>query len=178
MKKRGLVERSTDGRVLRIKITKEGLASLSEMYKVLKPVFESPNRDLVLNAVVFTGLAEGSYYMSLDGYRKQFRSKLGFDPFPGTLNLRLTKESMTERPELEKYPFVGIDGFAARDRSFGGARCYRVLVEQKVHAAIVMPIRAHYKEDVIEIIAAENLRRRLNLKDGDVVNVRVPFITA
>jgi riboflavin kinase, archaea type len=178
MQRGGLVERSASGRILRIKITKEGLSGLTEMYKVLKPVFESPQEELVLNAVVFSGLSEGSYYMSLEGYRKQFRSKLGFDPFPGTLNLRLTKESMTERRELEKYPSVGIEGFADKDRTYGGARCYPVLVSQKVHAAIVMPIRAHYGEDVIEIIAPDNLRRRLHLKDGDVVNIRVPFSAA
>jgi len=28
---------------------------------------------------------------------------------------------------------------------------------------------------VIEIIARENLRKRLHLKDGDAVDVRVPF---
>ena len=175
MQKLGLVERSANGRILRIKITREGLNGLTEMYRVLKPVFESPERELVLNATVFTGLSEGSYYMSLEGYRKQFRSKLGFDPFPGTLNLRLTKESLGERHELDKYPFVGIDGFADKDRTYGGARCYPVIVERKVRGAIVMPIRAHYGEDVIEIISAENLRRQLHLKDGDIVNVRVPF---
>jgi riboflavin kinase, archaea type len=174
MQKRGLIERSANGRVLRVKITREGLSGLVEMYRVLKPMFESPEQELVFNAMVFTGLSEGSYYMSLEGYRKQFRSKLGFDPFPGTLNLRLAKESMTERRELEKYPFVGIDGFADKDRTYGGARCYPVIVEHKVHAAIVMPIRAHYGDDVIEIIAADNLRRKLHLKDGDAVNIRVP----
>ena len=175
MQKLGLVERSANGRILRIKITREGLNGLTEMYRVLKPVFESPERELVLNATVFTGLSEGSYYMSLEGYRKQFRSKLGFDPFPGTLNLRLIKESLGERHELDKYPFVGIDGFADKDRTYGGARCYPVIVERKVRGAIVMPIRAHYGEDVIEIISADNLRRQLHLKDGDIVNVRVPF---
>ena len=174
LQKGGFIERSSNGKTVRIKITKEGLSGLTEMYRVLKPVFESPERDLVLNAAVFTGLSEGSYYMSLEGYRTQFRSKLGFDPFPGTLNLRLTKESMAERLELEKYPFVGIDGFADKDRTYGGARCYPVLIEEKIHAAIVMPIRAHYGEDVIEIIAANNLRRQLRVKDGDVVKVQVP----
>lgn len=175
MQKQGLVEKSTNGRALRIKITREGLNGLSEMYKVLKPVFEAPEKDLVMEAVVFTGLSEGSYYMSLEGYRKQFRSKLGFDPFPGTLNLRLTKEGVSERRELEKYPFVTIDGFADKDRTYGGARCYPVSVDKKVRGAIVMPIRAHYGDDVIEIIAPDNLRRQLHLKDGDVVKVRVPF---
>lgn len=173
MQRNGLVERTVDGRILRVKITKEGLGALMQMHRVLKPVFETPERGIVLSAVLFTGLSEGSYYISLEGYRKQFKNKLGFDPFPGTLNLRLTKDSIAERQELEKYPFVTIDGFADLDRTYGGARCYRVIVEGKIQGAIVVPIRAHYGEDVIEIIAQENLRRTLHLKDGDSVRVQV-----
>jgi riboflavin kinase, archaea type len=176
MQREGIVERNVEGRILRIKITREGLGALAEMYRMLKPVFETPTRGIALNAVVFTGLSEGSYYISLEGYRKQFRDKLGFDPFPGTLNLRLTKESILERRELEKFPFVGIDGFADKDRTYGGARCYRVTVEGKIQGAIVVPIRAHYGEDVIEIIAEENLRKTLHLKDGDTVSVQVSKI--
>ncbi len=175
LEKEGLIERSAEGRVQRVKMTKQGINTLQEMHRVLKPVFEPPKKELVIRAAVFSGLSEGSYYMSMEGYRKQFKSKLGFDPFPGTLNLRVAKDSMPERRELESYPFIGIDGFADKERTYGGARCFPVILEDKVKGAIVEPIRAHYGEDVIEIIAPENLRRRLRLKDGDVVDVRVPF---
>ncbi len=175
MEKQGLIVRSGEGRVQRVQITKEGLGNLTEMYRVLKHVSEAPKRELVMKAVVFSGLSEGSYYMSMEGYRRQFRSKLDLDPFPGTLNLRVSQESMSQRRELDSYPFVDIEGFADKERTYGGARCYRATVDQKVRGAIVVPIRAHYKEDVIEIIAHENLRKRLHLKDGDAVDVRVPF---
>lgn len=175
MEKRGLIERSLEGRNQRVRITREGLNNLGEMYRVLKPVFENPKKEIIMNAVLFSGLSEGSYYMSLEGYRKQFRSKLGFDPFPGTLNLRVAKDSMSERREMNAFPHISIEEFADKDRTYGGARCYRALVNRKIDAAIVVPIRAHYGEDVLEIIAAENLRKRLRLKDGDVVSVQVPF---
>lgn len=175
MEKQGLIERTSEGRIQKVRITKEGLGSLNEMHRVLKPVFEAPKKDLVMNAAVFSGMSEGSYYMSLEGYRKQFRAKLGFDPFPGTLNLRVAKESMEQRKQMEGYPFVDIEGFADKERTYGGARCYLAKVGNKIHAAIIVPIRAHYGEDVLEVIAAENLRRRLHLKDGDLVEVRVSF---
>ena len=174
MEKQGLIERSVDGRVQKVRITKEGASSLSEMYRLLKPVIDPPSGELVMKGAVFSGLSEGSYYMGLEGYRKQFLSKLGFDPFPGTLNLRVTKDSMDRRRDLDGYPFVGIDGFADKERTYGGAHCYTVLVAGKVKGAIVVPIRAHYREDVIEIIAPENLRKVLRLKDGDIVEVKVP----
>ena len=173
LEKRGLIERSIDGKIQKVKITKEGGNSLAEMYRTLKPVFEGPSQELLIKGILFSGLSEGSYYMGLEGYRRQFRAKLGFDPFPGTLNLRISKDSMSQRRELEGYPFIGIDGFADKERTYGGARCYKVALAGKIQGAIIVPIRAHYREDVIEIIAPENLRKLLRLRDGDTVEVSV-----
>lgn len=173
MERLGLINRAREGRNQRVRIMEEGLRHLTSMYGILKRVFEAPGKELVLSGVVFSGLAEGSYYMSLEGYRKQFRSKLGFDPFPGTLNLRVRKEDLNERRLLESYPFTYIEGFANAKRSYGPAKCFRAVVNEKVSSAIVLPIRAHYGEDVVELIAPQSLRRRLRLKDGDTVRVRV-----
>src|SRR5439155_1199159 len=75
MEKLGLIERSRDGRDQKVRITGDGLRELSDMYVNLKRVFEAPKKDLVITGAVFTGLSEGSYYMSREGYRKQFISK-------------------------------------------------------------------------------------------------------
>ena len=173
MDREGLIERMKEGRNQTIRLTSEGVEQLTGMYSVLKRVFEAPKVDLLLKGVLFTGLAEGAYYVSKEGYRKQFRAKLGFDPFPGTLNIRLGKGEAQERRLLEGYPSVYIEGFQNQKRSYGPAKCYKAIVEEKVRAAIILPIRAHYGEDVIEIISPESLRNRLTLKDGDVVGVRV-----
>jgi riboflavin kinase len=175
MEKLGLIERTREGRDQKVRITGEGLRQLSDMYLNLKRVFEAPKKDLVITGSVFTGLSEGSYYMSLDGYRKQFISKLGFDPFPGTLNLRVSKEELNERKILDTYPFVYIEGFANAKRTYGPAKCFRAIVNEKVKSAIVLPIRAHYGEDVVELIAAVSLRKQFKLVDGDKVNIRVPI---
>src|SRR5207245_10263594 len=87
--KLGLRGRSAEGRNQTVRITKEGLDSLTQMYRVLRSVFEAPKAEVEISAVVFSGLSEGAYYMGMEGYRKQFRSKLGFDPFTGTLNPRV-----------------------------------------------------------------------------------------
>src|SRR6266704_4702908 len=172
MEKAGLIQRSWDGRTQKVQITKEGLQQLAGMHRVLKGVFESSPGELVMNGVVFSGLSEGSYYMGLDGYRKQFRSKLGFDPYPGTLNLRIRKEDQNERRLLESFPFIYVEGFANAQRSYGPAKCFKAVVNEKIQSAIVLPIRAHYGEDVVEIIAPHPLRKQLKLNDGDLVRVR------
>jgi len=175
MEKLGLIERTRNGRDQKVRITGDGLRQLSDMYLNLKRVFEAPKKDLVIAGTVFTGLSEGSYYMSLDGYRKQFISKLGFDPFPGTLNLRVNKENLNERKILDTYPFVYIEGFANEKRTYGPAKCFRAIVNDEVKGAIVLPIRAHYGEDVVELIAPISLRKQFKLVDGDKVRVRVPI---
>src|SRR5438094_6638190 len=97
MERLGLIERSREGRDQKVRIIGEGLRELSDMYLNLKRVFEAPKKDLIITGAVFTGLSEGAYYMSLDCYRKQFISKLGFDQFPGTLYLRVSKENLNIR---------------------------------------------------------------------------------
>ena len=175
MEKLGLIERTRNGRDQKVRITGDGLRQLSDMYLNLKRVFEAPKKDLVIAGTVFTGLSEGSYYMSLDGYRNQFISKLGFDPFPGTLNLRVNKENLNERKILDTYPFVYIEGFANEKRTYGPAKCFRAIVNDEVKGAIVLPIRAHYGEDVVELITPISLRKQFKLVDGDKVRVRVPI---
>ena len=173
MEKAGLIQRTWEGRNQTVQITSSGLQQLAGMHRVLKNVFEKTDNQLVMSGTVFSGMSEGSYYMGLEGYRKQFRAKLGFDPFPGTLNLRVNKEDKNQRRLLETFPFIQVDGFSNSQRSYGPAKCFKTLVNEKIESAIVLPIRAHYGEDVVEIIASHSLRKQLKLKDGDVVRVRV-----
>jgi len=173
MESDGLVVRTKVGRNQRIQITTAGLGQLTFMHHVLRRVFESPKDNLIIHGIVFTGLSEGSYYVGLEGYRKQFRAKLGFDPYPGTLNLRVKREDLNERRMLESFPSVYIEGFANEKRTYGPAKCFRAIVNNKVSSAIIVPIRAHYGEDVIELISPHHLRKQLKLKDGDVVTVKV-----
>ncbi len=172
MESDGLVLRTKVGRNQKLQITAAGLGQLTVMHQALKRVFESPKESLVIRGVVFSGLSEGSYYVGLEGYRRQFRSKLGFDPYPGTLNLRVKREDLNERRVLESFPFVHIEGYANEKRSYGPAKCYKAIVNDTVDSAIIIPIRAHYGEDVVELISPHQLRKQLKLKDGDTVKVR------
>lgn len=129
---------------------------------------------VTLEGVVFTGLGEGAYYTSNEGYRKQFMEKLGFDPYPGTLNLKLTTDyDMKSRSEIDAYPAIEIEGFKSQDRSFGPVKCYPVIIENAVKGAIITALRSHYDASVIEVIAPVPLRKNLKLKDGHKVKVEV-----
>jgi len=129
---------------------------------------------VTLEGVLFTGLGEGAYYVTRDKYRKQFMEKLGFDPYPGTLNLKLTSEYDTKaRSELETYPGIEIEGFKDESRTFGNVKCYPVVINNKMKGAVIFALRSHYNSSVLEIIAPTYLRSQLKLKDGHKVKVEV-----
>ncbi len=158
-----------------IKITDSGVTALKKLYSGLRLIMEAPYPPSVtLEGVLFTGLGEGAYYVTRDGYRRQFIEKLGFDPYPGTLNLRLTTEyDMKTRSELETYPGIEIEGFKDESRTFGSVKCYPAIINNREKGALVCALRSHYDASVTEIIAPSFLRSKLKLKDGNKVKVEV-----
>jgi riboflavin kinase len=158
-----------------IKIAEAGRKKIQLLYSNLRFLIEATYPPSVtLEGTVFTGLGEGAYYISKDIYRKQFIEKLGFDPYPGTLNLKLTTDyDLKTRNELETYPAIEIEGFKNENRTFGLVKCYPAMIDNKAKGALVLALRSHYDTSVLEVIAPVCLRKQLNLKDGLKVKVEV-----
>jgi riboflavin kinase len=169
----GLIRRTRDTRGESIRVTTKGSEELNRMYLRLKAIFELKPREVVLEGSLFSGIGEGAWYVSQPGYRRQFAEKLGFDPFPGTLNLRLRHEYEDERKLLETFPHVQIDGFRDGERTFGPVICYKARINDAEDGALISAVRTHYAGDVIELIAPSNLRTKLGLKDGDTIRARI-----
>ncbi len=170
----GLLTRriGADGSVL--KITESGLNALAEVYDALKRHMEGMEAEaFVFEGRVFSGLYEGAYYLSLPGYRAQIKERLGFDPYPGTLNLRISEEDVERRRRLERLPSIRIEGFMDMGRGFGGARCYPLIVNEEVEGALIIADRSSYEKDVMEVISSVYLRGHFSLKDGDWVRIRI-----
>jgi riboflavin kinase, archaea type len=172
---KGLITRSITHDGCLIKIDQTGILQLQKLYADLKSLMEDTYPpSITLEGTIFTGLGEGAYYITKEHYRKQFIEKLGFDPYPGTLNLKLTGDyDIKARMEIESYPAIEIEGFKNEDRTFGVVKCYPVLIENKVKGALITALRTHYDVSVLEIIAPACLRRQLNLKDGNKVKIEV-----
>jgi len=167
----GLIERTVtkDGQF--VVITEKGINLLHSEYLDYKKIFEGKNT-LKFHGTVFSGLGEGRYYVSLEGYRKQFMEKLGIDPYPGTLNVKVPKEEMMIKKRLDLEDGILIEGFKTEDRTFGEVKAFRCKLNG-VNAFIVMPRRTHHSSDVVELISEKKLRDVLNLKDGDRVEIEV-----
>ena len=171
----GWIKRTITPEGCLIKITDAGIKELKNLYSNLRFLMEAAYPpSITLEGVVFTGLGEGAYYISKERYRKQFIEKLGFEPYPGTLNLKLTTDyDVKARSELEAYPAIEIEGFRNEDRTFGSVKCYPVTIENKAKGALILALRSHYDASVIEVIAPVFLRKHLKLKDGHKVKVEV-----
>jgi len=153
-----------------ISITKYGIDLLQKEFNDYNGIFSGIESINILSGNIITGLGEGQYYISLDGYRTQFIEKLGFDPYPGTLNVRLDTNSIEIRKKIAQS--IKISGFTDQNRTFGKGSCFRIRISD-IEGAVITPERTHYPEDIIEIIAPVNLRNHLELKDGYNINVEV-----
>jgi riboflavin kinase len=153
-----------------VSITKTGVDFLIRELNEYREIFSENGNIKILSGKVITGLGEGQYYISLDGYRTQFKEKLGFDPYPGTLNIKLDTQSIEVRKKIIQS--IRITGFTDHNRTFGKGSCFMVRISD-IQGAVITPERTHYPEDIIEIIAPVNLRNYLALKDGHNVHVEV-----
>ena len=121
-----------------------------------------------LNGTVFSSRGEGKKFLELPWVKQQIKQKLGFTPYPGTLNMMLSEESVKRKKLLEKAHPIKVfpaDGY-----------CSGTLIKAfigKLECAIVIPEVAGYPKGVLEIIAPVNLRETLQLEDGGEVTVTV-----
>ncbi len=155
-----------------VTLTSTGEAELRKEYEEYNRIFSEHNKGYVLNGTVVSGIGEGKYYMSLAPYKEQFNIHLGFVPYPGTLNIRLSSSSIPVRKKIDALEWIRIKGFSTDGRTFGDAKCLPCRIGT-ISCGIVMPGRTHYPEDIIEVIAPVALRRKLGVEDTDTVTVEV-----
>jgi riboflavin kinase len=172
LEEEGLIERKIVPGGQLIKMTEKGIEILKSEYIQYSKIFSPEPEILELEGKVLKGLGEGQYYVNIPGYKKQFEEKLHFSPFPGTLNVQLTENSSILQNILYEMPAIQVEGFSDGERTFGGGKCYPVVVGG-IEAAVIAPERTHYPSDLIEIIAPVKLRDALELNDGDRVVIQV-----
>ena len=166
LERKNYLKRSNNG----IKLTSKAYKELAGIYSVLKRVFEG--RRLEISGIITKGLEEGRYYLSMDGYKKQIRERLGFVPYPGTLNVKIDDEELWKRQYILQLEPVVIAGFRDRKRTYGDLYAYRCKVEGQP-CTLIVPLRTHHGPQILEIISPHNIKRKIGKKDGDLVRVIV-----
>ncbi len=155
-----------------VTITHAGEENLRVEYAAYRRIFETHDRHYVLEGELISGLGEGRYYVSVEGYASQFSKKLGITPYPGTFNVKLSPTAIETRRKLDAMKWTEIVGFTDHDRTFGGAKALKCTINGYA-CAILIPGRTHYPEDIIELISAERLRDVLGTEDGAAIIIEV-----
>lgn len=202
LEKENLIERVKNNKRFGMKLSPSGFEMLQDIYEILKSSMEnSQKRQISFKGKIVTGMGEGAYYMALEGYKRQFHDKLGYEPFPGTLNVKIEdKFYMNSRNNLINYASIYVEGFKNADRTFGWVRCYPATIvkdssiQQTVQTStsdhdsypgsnlnqnimtdvhVLLLERTHHDNSLIEVIGPYNLKETTNLKNGDYVLISI-----
>jgi len=170
----GFIDRVMTGRQLSVKITQKGYSELVKLHSILGCSLDSSPSYLELNGSVISGLGEGAYYMSLNGYTKQFKVKIGYIPFPGTLNIKLNQLQATQIiQQLDDLDDIIIDPFSDGKRTYGWVKCFHAKLNNTVNCELIRLERTHHDNSVIELISKINLRKTVGLKTSSKVRIKI-----
>jgi riboflavin kinase len=126
-----------------------------------------------VQGTVESGLGRGQEFVALEGYAEQFERKLGYEPYPGTLNLDL---DAPVRDRLDDLEAIRIEGWESGDSSFGAVDCYPASPidgDEDVPLHVIVPDRTDHDLSTLELISPLQLRKRFDLDDGSTFEIRI-----
>ena len=168
------INRIVSGRNLSVKITSKGFSEMVKLSSILQKSLDSSPSSVDLKGTLVSGMGEGAYYMGLKGYTKQFISKIGYVPFPGTLNVRLDKKIHQESiKQFETLDGIKIKSFSDGKRTYGWVKCFPAKLNNSVNCQLIILERTHHDDSVIELISKTCLRKNAKLKDGSKVSIKI-----
>jgi len=148
---------------------------------------------LRIEGCVSSGLGRAHVFMAQAHYQEQFKAILGTTAWPGTLNVTVSAQELTQyvalrtlagvdtpgldakvlesaaEMDLQHFTSHRIRGFLRDGVSFGGATAFHATISSadgKVDCAVLIPDLTRHT-DVVEVISGMFLREGLNLSDGD-----------
>jgi CTP-dependent riboflavin kinase len=125
---------------------------------------------LLLAGEACSGLGEGAAFTRLEWVRREFLARLGFEPYPGTFNLRMAGPEWEEaRRVMARKAGIAI----TPEAGYCAAKCFHVVVGGCITGAVVFPAVAGYPADKFEVVSAVPVRQALGVSDGDSVAVSI-----
>jgi len=172
------IERIISGRNISVKITPKGFSEMVKLSTILQKSLDSSPSHVELKGTLVSGMGEGAYYMSLKGYTNQFKSKIGYVPFPGTLNVRLDKKVHQEAiKQFESLDGITIKSFSDGKRTYGWVKCFPAKLNQSINCQLIILERTHHDDSIIELISKVCIRKSGKFKDGSKVTIKIPIQT-
>jgi riboflavin kinase, archaea type len=174
LENQNFIERIKMGHGFRIHVTEKGIEMVKDVSSLLISAINFSNPTIIIEGVIVSGIGEGGYYMSLPGYKKQFESRLGYIPYAGTLNVKVSDNpSLRNRKKIERIPYILIKGYNDSKRTYGWVKCFPVSINDtpNIDAHLLILERSHYDESLVEIISSVPLKDSLRLRNGDKIKI-------
>lgn len=121
---------------------------------------------------IISGVGKAAQFTRLEWVQDQCERRLGFRPYPGTLNLEIAQKEIALLEAL--FAAQGIR-LIPPDPEFCEARTIPVVVGD-IGGALILPdekVRIHGRA-IIELLAPVKVREILQVNDGDFLQVRIP----
>ena len=170
------IERIVSGRNISVKITPKGFSEMVKLSAILQKSLDSSPSHVDLKGTLVSGMGEGAYYMGLKGYTKQFKPKIGYIPFPGTLNVKLDQKIHQEAiKQFEILDSIKIKSFSDGKRTYGWVKCFPAKLNNSINCELIILERTHHDASIIELISKVCIRETGKLKDGSKVSIKIPI---
>jgi CTP-dependent riboflavin kinase len=119
---------------------------------------------------VVRGGGTAADFLGVVWVRDQIRAKTGFTPYMGTLNLELVSPSPEEyQRHIHSMTGIIVDPL---DNGYESGVLFKVRINNIVEGVVIIPQIFDYPKNKVELIAAVNLRKALDLGDGSIVSVQ------
>ncbi len=124
-----------------------------------------------MTGIIFSDLGQASSFMALDWVQALLKQRLGYHPFPATLNVRPKAVEDARTWQRVQSELAGAPLTAASD-GHCGAKLFRVEIHAsgstaKIGGAVLLPEVKDYPNDKIEIVAPVRLKDHFDVHDGD-----------
>ena len=129
-------------------------------------------KTLCVKGSVFSGKAEGAKFIKLPWVKKQIKEKIGFDPYNGTLNLRLANGDSLK---LDKVLKTAKPIEISPETGYCPGKCFKARMKRSIQCVAIIPQIPNHPKNVLEIIAPFNLREKLHLRDNDTVEIVLEY---
>jgi len=135
------------------------------------------NKTKEIEKVVFKGIISHGVVRGkelVDRFSDRLHGEIGFVPYPGTLNVKIEKRIDIRNFETHRIDHILLDGSVWVDLRI--AQCKLKLKGYEIECFVIRDERGLHNDDILEIIAPENLMDKFSLKYGDEVEIELTRI--
>lgn len=116
-------------------------------------------------------MGKGKVFLGKKEYRELIQKKIGFIPFPGTLNLEISADDVqTLQKKGKKHT---IESFQNEKQSFGGMDWYAGKLPDGSACAIIIPHQTTHPKGILEVIAPFSIREKFGLKNDSALTIQL-----